>query len=247
MRKSGPAIFLVFLAGALVPVLAREYQVNLLTEVIIFALFAVSFNLLLGYGGLLSFGHAMFFGFGAFIAAISIVHMKGISLAGCLLIVVASSIVVGFAVGSLLLRLKGSYWSLLTMAFNALFYAIATKWQAVTGGDDGLSIARPAISLGFKTIKVNGVTSFYYLALVVIGAVIVFCWYFTHTAMGQTVILMRENEERMKFLGFNTALGRLILLGFSAGLAGLAGGFYALHFQFVSVSAVSLEMGTISF
>ena len=243
-RRGLAPIVLVFLVGALLPLILRKYQLNMLTEIIIFALYGVSYNILLGYAGLLSFGHAMFFGVGAFAAAIAIIHLQGLSLWGCLFIAVASATVVGVIVGSLLIRLKGTYFALLTLAFNSLFYAVATKWQSITGGDDGLSISRPALTLGFATIKLNSLTAFYYLTLVVIGIVILFCWYFTGTAMGRTVVLMRENEERMKFLGYDTALSRLILFTFTGAVAGLAGAFYTLHFRFVSVSAISLDMAT---
>jgi branched-chain amino acid transport system permease protein len=243
MNKNGLTAVVLLLAGCLVPFVVKEYHLNLLTEVVIFALFAVSFNLLLGYGGLLSFGHGMFFGFGAFLTGIVLVHLKGLSLLPCLLIAVLGTGIIGLAVGSLLLRLKGGYFAMLTLAFNALFYAIATKWSSVTGGDDGLNISRPLINLGVTAFKVNSVTAFYYVTLIVIGLVIVFCWYFTQTAMGKTVVLMRENEDRMRYLGYNAAVARLILLAFSGTLAGLAGAFYALHFQFVSVSAIGLQMG----
>jgi branched-chain amino acid transport system permease protein len=242
-RNEALTALALIIIGCILPLVLREYHLNLLTEVFIFALFAVSFNLLLGYGGLLSFGHGMFFGIGAFVAAIAITHLKGISLLTCLLLTVTGTTLIGLAVGMLLLRLKGGYFAMLTLAFNALFYAIATKWTSVTGGDDGLNITRPAIDLLFTQFKVGRVTSFYYVTLLVIGAVIIFCWFFTQTAMGQTVVLMRENEERMRFIGFNTAVGRLILLTFSGALAGLAGGFFALHFQFVSVSAIGMQMG----
>jgi branched-chain amino acid transport system permease protein len=243
-RKSSFSVMLIFLVGALLPLVLRRYQLNMLTEIIIFALYAVSYNILLGYAGLLSFGHAMFFGLGAFITAISILHISHLSLWSCLLIAVGTTTLVGVAIGSLLLRLKGAYFALLTLAFNSLFYAVATKWHSVTGGDDGLSIKRPVVNLGFALLKINTVTAFYDLTFIIIGLVIVFCWYFTHTAMGQTVILMRENEDRMKFLGYDTSLSRLILFTFTGAIAGLAGAFYTLHFQFVSVSAISLDMAT---
>ncbi len=243
-RKSYFFVLLIFAVGALLPLVLRRYQLNMLTEIIIFALYAVSYNILLGYAGLLSFGHAMFFGLGAFTTAISIIHIGHLSLWGCLLIAIGATTLVGFAVGSLLLRHKGAYFALLTLAFNSLFYAVATKWHSVTGGDDGLSIKRPVANLGFTLFKINTVTPFYYLTFIIIGLVIVFCWYFTHTAMGQTVVLMRENEDRMKFLGYDTSLSRLILFTFTGAMAGLAGAFYTLHFQFVSVSAISLDMAT---
>ena len=235
---------ILFILGAFMPALLKQYHLNMLNEIIIFSLYAVSYNLLLGYAGLLSFGHAAFFGTGAFLTAVSIIHIPGLSLWSAILISLLGTIIAGVVLGSLLLRHKGSYFALLTLAFNAIFYAIATKWHSVTGGDDGLSITRPDLALGFADISLAKLTPFYYLTLIVIGAAIVFCWYFTKTAMGQTVLLMRENEDRMKFLGYNTNISRLILFTFTGAVAGLAGIFYTLHFQFVSLSAVSIDMTT---
>jgi branched-chain amino acid transport system permease protein len=237
-------IVALFLVGAFMPVILKKYNLNMLTEIIIFALYAVSYNLLLGYAGLLSFGHAMFFGLGAFVAAVAVIHIPGISLWNVILIGIAATVLAGFIIGGLLLRHKGSYFALLTMAFNALFYAVATKWHSVTGGDDGLSITRPNLNLGFTSIDLSSLTNFYYLTLILIGAAIVFCWYFTNTAMGKTVLLMRENDDRMKFLGYNTNISRLILFTFTGAVAGFAGVFYTLHFQFVSISAISIDMTT---
>ncbi len=246
LQKQTPylSIAAVFVLGALAPLVLRQYHVNMLTEIIIFALYAVSYNLLLGYAGLLSFGHAMFFGTGAFTAAVALLHIPGLSLWGAIGIAVVVTTVIGFVIGGLLLRHKGSYFALLTLAFNSLFYAVATKWHSVTGGDDGLSITRPALHLGVATVKMAAISNFYYFTLVIVGAAMAFCWYFTRTAMGQTVLLMRENEERMKFLGYNTNISRLILFTFTGAVAGLAGAFYTLHFQFVSLSAVSIDMTT---
>jgi branched-chain amino acid transport system permease protein len=134
------AIVALFVAAGFMPLLLPQYNLNMLTEIIIFALFAVSYNLLLGYAGLLSFGHAMFFGIGAYMTAIAIIHIPGLSMWNAVLIAIGATIIVGAVIGSLLLRTKGAYFALLTLAFNALFYAIVTKWSSVTGGDDGLGI-----------------------------------------------------------------------------------------------------------
>ena len=173
----------------------------------------------------------MFFGMGAFTVAVALIHIPGLSLWSAITLAVIMTTAVGFIAGGLLLRHKGSYFALLTLAFNALFYAVATKWHTITGGDDGLSVTRPDLALGFTTISMAGIESFYYFTLVIVGATILFCWYFTKTAMGQTVLMMRENEERMKFLGYNTNISRLILFTFTGAVAGLAGAFYTLHFQ----------------
>jgi len=245
-QKNAPFFFIaaLFALGAAMPLVLKQYHLNMLTEIIVFALYAVSYNLLLGYAGLLSFGHAMFFGMGAFTGAVSLIHIPGLSMWSAIGLALAMTTVVGFVAGGLLLRHKGSYFALLTLAFNSLFYAVATKWHTVTGGDDGLSVTRPDLALGFPTVSLAGIESFYWFTLVIIGAAIVFCWYFTQTAMGQTVLMMRENEERMKFLGYNTNISRLILFTFTGAVAGLAGAFYTLHFQFCSQSAISVDMTT---
>jgi branched-chain amino acid transport system permease protein len=245
-QKNAPYLLIavLFALGAVMPLVLKQYHLNMLTEIIVFALYAVSYNLLLGYAGLLSFGHAMFFGMGAFTVAVSLIHIPGLSMWGAIGLAIAMTTAVGFVAGGLLLRHKGSYFALLTLAFNSLFYAVATKWHTVTGGDDGLSVTRPDLALGFTTVSMAGIESFYWFTLVIVGAAILFCWYFTQTAMGQTVLMMRENEERMKFLGYNTNVSRLILFTFTGAVAGLAGAFYTLHFQFCSQSAISVDMTT---
>ncbi|MCG6533974.1 MAG: branched-chain amino acid ABC transporter permease [Syntrophales bacterium LBB04] len=246
LQKNAPylSISALFAIGAMAPFVIKQYHLNMLTEIILFSLYAVSFNLLLGYAGLLSFGHAMFFGTGAFTVAVALIHIPGLSMWNAILLAILVTTAVGFLTGGFLLRHKGAYFALLTLAFNSIFYAVATKWHTITGGDDGLSITRPGLNLGFTTIRMASLTNFYYFTLVVIGAAMVFCWYFTQTAMGQTVLLTRENEERMKFLGYNTNISRLILFTFTGAVAGLAGAFYTLHFQFVSISAISVDMTT---
>ena len=233
-----------FMLVASLPFFFGRYQISLLTEVIIFALFGVTYNLLLGYGGLLSFGHAMFFGIGAYTTGILLTSMTATPFLAVLVCALLITALAGFLVGSLLLKVKGTPFALLTLAFNSLFFAIAFKWYAVTGGDDGLSIQRPNIDLGFWILDTSDVGIFFYITLIVLSASILACWYFTRTAMGQTVLLMRENENRMQFIGYNTAVSRLILFTFTAGFAGLAGAFYTLHFRFVSVDAISVGMTT---
>jgi branched-chain amino acid transport system permease protein len=243
-RRLWLLVFAALLVLGGMPYLLPGYQLRLFTEVIIFSLFAVSFNLLLGYAGLISFGHAMFFGTGAFCVANLLNHVSGMPLLAAVALATGMTTVVGFLVGCLLLRVKGTPFALLTLALNALFYAIAMKWSSLTGGDDGLIIDPPNLDLGFAIIDPNKGPDFYYLTLVVLGLVILSCWYFTHTAMGRTVLLMRENEDRLRFLGYNTLLARLILFTLTAGLAGLAGSFYTLFFAFVSIDALSMEMTT---
>jgi branched-chain amino acid transport system permease protein len=226
------------------PRIVGDYQLRLLTEAVVFSLYAVSFNMLLGYAGLLSFGHAMFFGVGAFATAVALEHIAGLPLLAAVGIATGFTALVGLCVGMLLLRVKGTPFALLTLAFNALFYAIGVKWSSVTGGDDGLIVDLPDIHLGFCSLNLFDGPTVYWVTLIILGAVIGFCWYFTKTAMGQSVLLIRENEERMRFLGYNTHVSRLILFVFSGALAGLAGSFYAVMNSFVSLDAIAIEMST---
>jgi len=235
---------LLIVAFVIVPLFAQNYHIFMITEMVIFALFGISYNLLLGYAGLLSFGHAMFFGTGAYATAVVIQYFPNIPFFGALLFAILVSGVLGIIIGALLLRHTGTPFALLTLAFQALIFAIATKWYSMTGGDDGLNVNRPDINFGFGTLDMSDLTVFYLVTIFILSAVIFFCWYFTRTAMGKTVLLMRENEERMKFLGYNTAITRLILFTFTGILAGFAGAFYALFFQFTSITAISPDMTT---
>ncbi len=248
MKKDSKSIrigtFLILLALCSFPFLARPHQISLLTEMIIFSLYAVSYNLLLGFGGLLSFGHGMFLGLGAFTTGAMLQRIPGLPFFGYVFLGTLMATLIGLGVGCLLLRHKGAYYALLTLAFNALFYAIAIKWHAVTGGDDGLPVKRPNLHLGFVQLPMSDVIVFYYVTLVVIGCAVLFCWYFTKTAMGKTVLLLRENEERMQFIGYNPAVSRMILFTLTAFFAGLAGSFYALFFKFVGVDAIGIDMTT---
>jgi branched-chain amino acid transport system permease protein len=236
--------FVILLVLFSFPFLARPHQISLLTEIIIFSLYAVSYNLLLGFGGLLSFGHGMFLGVGAFTTGAMLQRIPGLPFFGYVFLGTLMATLIGLGVGCLLLRHKGAYYALLTLAFNALFYAIAIKWHAVTGGDDGLPVKRPNLHLGFVQLPMSDVTVFYYVTLVVIGCAVLFCWYFTKTAMGKTVLLLRENEERMQFIGYNPGVSRMILFSLTAFFAGLAGSFYALFFKFVGVDAIGIDMTT---
>lgn len=229
---------------AVLPSLLPPYQLRLVTEAVIFSLYAVSYNLLLGYAGLLSFGHAMFFGVGAFSVAVAINHIPGLPCLAAVGLATLGSIVVGLVVGLLLLKVKGTPYALLTLAFNALFFAIGVKWHTVTGGDDGLSVSQPIINLGLGVLDPGRPKDFYYLTLIILGGALILCWRFTRTAMGHSVLLLRENEERMRFLGYNTNVTRLILFVFTGALAGLAGSFYTLLNAFVSLDAVSIDMTT---
>lgn len=224
------------------PILFGPAQVNMVTEIIIFSLYALSYNLLLGYGGLLSFGHSMFFGFGSYATGAFLLRFPNLPFFVLLLIATMSTTIISLAIGSFLIRQKGAPFALTTLAFSGLFYTTAIKWTRITGGDDGLVIMRPNINLGFLNLDMSNINTFYYVTLVILGSSIILCWRFTKTAMGQTTLLIRENEERMEFIGYNTAVARLILITVSGTFAGLSGFFYMLFFGTVAYNVVSVDM-----
>jgi branched-chain amino acid transport system permease protein len=151
-------------------------------------------------------------------------------------------LLVGFTLGMLLLRQTGASFALLTMAIGGMFATIALKWSDVTGGDDGICIFRPDINLYLFQLNTTSVTVFYYVSVFFIGIATFCCWYFTRTSMGQTVLLIRENETRMQFLGYNAAISRLILFTVAASFAGLAGSLYMLFIGTVAYDVISIPM-----
>lgn len=230
----------------LAPFIIGEVYLNLLIEIIIYSLYALSFNILLGYGGLLSFGHSVFLGVGAYVTGIILLRAPDFPFLAVILISGLGTLVLGLGLGSLLLKQTGPAFALLTLAFNGIFATIAIKWKSVTGGDDGICIFRPTINLGAILLDTTDVTVFYYLCLVLIGGLTFLLWRFTKTAMGHTVLLLRENEGRMPFLGYNPALARLILFTLSATVAGIAGSFYMLFFGTVAYNIIGVEMTAIA-
>ena len=236
---------LLAVAGAvfflLSPVFFGPSQLMMLNEIMIFALYAMSYNLLLGYGGLLSFGHSVFLGFGAYITGVLLVHYPEFPFLALICISTLGTLLVGLTLGMFLLRQTGASFALLTMAIGGMFSTIALKWSDVTGGDDGICIFRPDINLYLCQLDTTNVTTFYYISLVIIGIATFCCWYFTRTSMGQTVLLIRENETRMQFLGYNAAISRLILFTVAAAFAGLAGSLYMLFIGTVAYDIISIQ------
>jgi branched-chain amino acid transport system permease protein len=139
---NGLLLFGLFLLLAVMPKLVSEFRLNLVIAMLIYSLVAIGFNMLFGQGGLLSFGHAAYFGIGAYTAILVYKHW-GFSLLSGILAGGVCGASLGVLFGVFLARLRGLPFALLSMAFNALIYAAAEKWRALTGGEDGLAVRRP--------------------------------------------------------------------------------------------------------
>lgn len=199
------------------------------TQVVVLALAATALNFLLGFTGVLSFGHAAFFGLGSYGAGLTIKYLLPDTLAG-VGVGVAVGTLAAAVIGALIVRLRGIYFAMVTIAFGQVFYFIAYRWNTVTGGDDGLSgWHRFPVDLGFAKIDIlNSQIAFYYFVLFWFAVSTAIMAMLLHSPFGRTLLAIRENETRARFLGipvdFHIWLSWLI----SCAFASLAGTLYAL-------------------
>jgi len=214
-------IGLVCLAAALLaPHAVSDFWVFVFIEMLVFGLYAVSFNLLLGYGGMLAFGHAVFFGIGAYTVAILMKKAGWDALPATLLSPPAAAIA-GAVVGYFCIRLSGIYLGMLTFAFQMLVYTVVLKSYDFTGGDDGLN--------GLKISGLAGTPrGFYYVTLVVVAVALFVLWQLVRSPFGLALRAQRGNARRSLALGINVALHRWLTFVIAAFFAGLAGSLFAL-------------------
>ena len=208
------------------------------TEIALFALVGLGFNLLLGYTGLLSFGHGLFFGLAAYAAALSQRYWFPDSLVWPVLFAVAASALLGFVVGFFALRRRGVYFSLLTLAFTALAFFIAFRWTEFTGGESGLrGIARPM----FGAIDLNDQRVFYALTATVVFAAAWVLLRVVRSPFGSVLVAIRENEQRARFAGYPVLSYKLIAFVISATVVGTAGSLFAFLKSIVSADTIHVS------
>ncbi|MGH3501035.1 MAG: branched-chain amino acid ABC transporter permease [Nocardioidaceae bacterium] len=221
---------------------------GLAISILIFALWAASLNLLLGYGGLLSFGHALPFGYGGYAAGLVLLHFSQ-SLWLALLTSVVVAGVLAILVGYVSLLRSGIYFAMLTLAFAQLGYFIAFQARSITGGDNGLTIATgPVLGLLGGSVPMNAIRNpngFYLLTAAIVLAVFSFLVLYTDSPLGRVLAAIRENEERASGCGYNTRAVKLITFAVSSMAAGLAGGLYAMSNLFVGLQPYWLLSGTV--
>src|SRR5574342_302525 len=212
---------------------------GLATQVLVYGLFALGFNLLYGYTGLLSFGHAAYFGLGAYGAGITLAKLGWHSVWVALLIGIAVAGVGGLVVGFLSLRRRGIYFAMLTLAFAQLFYFIAFHLSDLTGGDDGLR-GIPKLSLGLLgwQVPLGNPLNFHYFALCWVGLAVLVLRRVLDSPFGTVIAAIRENSDRAQACGYDIVRIKLVAFVFSALLTGLAGALDALRITVVPVEAL---------
>jgi branched-chain amino acid transport system permease protein len=199
------------------------------TRVVVMALAAMSLNFLLGFTGVLSFGHAAYFGLGVYGVGLTIKYLVPSTLAG-MAVGVAVGTLAAMLLGALIVRLRGIYFAMVTIAFGQVFYFIVYRWNAVTGGDDGLSgWRRLPVDLGFARIDILGSdNTLYYWCLFWFAVAALIMAALLRSPFGRTLVAIRENERRARFLGI--PIDRHIWLSWviSCLFVSLAGTLYAL-------------------
>ena len=171
------------------------------TRVVVLALAAMSLNFLLGFTGVLSFGHAAYFGLGAYGVGMTIKYLIPNTLVGMAVGVAVGTVAAGI-IGALIVRLRGIYFAMVTIAFGQVFYFIALRWNSATGGDDGLSgWRRMPINLGFATVDLSSDKAFYYMVLICFAIAVGLMAVLLRSPFGRTLLAIRENERRARFLG----------------------------------------------
>jgi branched-chain amino acid transport system permease protein len=211
----------------------------LATQLLVYGLFALGFNLLYGYTGLLSFGHAAYFGLGAYGAGITLAKLGWHSVWGALLVGVAAAGVGGALVGFFSLRRRGIYFAMLTLAFAQLFYFIAFHMADLTGGDDGLrGIPQLSVGLFGWQVSLRNPLSFYYFALFWVALAVGALRRVLDSPFGAVIAAIRENNDRAQACGYDVVRIELVAFVFSALLTGLAGALDALRITVVPVEAL---------
>ena len=210
-------------------------------EVTIWALYALGYNLMLGYTGLPSFGHGAFFGAGAY--AFGLLQQRVLAnlwfdLAGAVLVTALLAALVGACVA----HKRGIYFALLTIAFGQVFWFVSIKWHTVTGGEDGLlGIRRPAAALGPLAFNLADNRALFYFCFAVLAVVLVALWRLVHSPFGRVLSAIRQNEVRAAFIGYHVWFYKWLSFTLASAIAGLAGALFAMAQQSAYPNVMSLH------
>ena len=227
--------FFVF-APYILPLFTNPFWVSVTSEILIWSLFAASVNLLFGYIGLLSFGQALYFGFGMYGVAIGIAHL-GLGFWPAFALGIIVSVGMSVVAGALAVRLTWHYFAIITVVFSLIFYFLALSWKPLTGGDDGIGFSMPPmLKIGsFELTLINQTTQYYFILIVVAG-----CFYLKHrmlqSPLGKAMIAVRENDVRASLIGLDVYRLRLTAFVASGFFAGVAGALFAFFGRYASAS-----------
>ncbi len=220
----------------LIPVILNKFWVSVIAEIMIWSLFAASVNLLFGYIGLLSFGQALYFGFGMYGVAIGVATL-GLSFWPAFGLGIVASIAIALVSGIFAVRLTWHYFAIITVVFSLIFYFFAVSVKPLTGGDDGINFALPpTFSIGGVTGSFSDANFQYFFIL----ATVALCFFLMHrvirSPLGKAFVAIRDNDVRAALIGLNVYQLRLIAFVMAGFLAGVAGALFAFFGRYASAS-----------
>ena len=235
-------------ALAILPVAIPSFQVtDLALKIVLFGTLAASYDVVLGYTGIVSFGHAMYFGFGAYAVALALGRLGAPTYGHLVLGLAAGMLVsatVALAIGAFSLRIKAIFFAMITLAFAEFALILAVQWSAFTGGEDGLSPRLPGVlAVSFDGGRVLGVAVTgrlvtYYVTLAACLGLFLLLRRFVRSPLGRTLQGIRDNELRAEALGVPTFAARLVSTSFASVVASLLGGLYVLWVRYVNPESV---------
>ncbi len=234
-KKGNCIIFLLAVLFIFFPWFCSFFRItlHLAAEILIFSIFTLGFNILLGYTGAVSFGHAAFFGSAAYLVGFSQKYFIDSVLVSIVVGTLGAG-VLSLALGALIIRKHGIYFSLLTMAFGQVFYFLCYRFTYLTGGENGFGgIKPPSLQVeGWAPVNFENPLMYYYLVLVLFIGAMAVIWRVINSPFGKIIQGIKENEKRVTFLGHNTNHYRLSSFVLSSLFAGLAGSLYAILLRF---------------
>lgn len=226
----------MFVVPWLIPALANSFWVSVIAEILIWSLFASSVNLLYGYIGLLSFGQALYFGFGMYGVAIGIDQL-GLGFWAAFGLGVFAATAMAFVSGIFAVRLTWHYFAIITVVFSLIFYFLAVTQKWLTGGDDGINFSLPpTFAVGDAQLSFTNATFQYFFIL---GAVTICLWLMqcvTRSPLGKAFLAVRDNDVRASLIGLNVYGLRLTAFVMAGFLAGVAGALFAFFGRYASAS-----------
>ncbi len=221
---------------------AVQSTVSLATEIVVFSLLAIAYNLLMGYTGLVSFGHSAFFGIGGYAAGLAQLHL-GKGMVAPFLAGVLGATLAGAGIGFLLMRKRGVYFSLLTLAFTQMFFYIVYGATTVTGGENGLGgIERFPLVAGPLRLDLGDKRAYYYASAVLAAGAIYLLWRVVHSPFGRVLEAIRENEARASFVGYDVKRYKLTAFVVSCAFSGAAGALYTFLLNFAYPESLHVTM-----
>lgn len=233
IQRSALGFILVLVIFGALPLVVSSYQMSIANEILIFALLAMSIDVLAGYAGRTSLGHGALFGISTYVVIYWTSVYGGSAWVGCLLgVVVATLVAAIFA--AFAVRVSGVYFLLLTLALGMIVWGVCLRWTSITGGENGIrGVGRPDL--------IASPTAFYYATLAVVLLMTFLIWRFVRSPFGLTLRGIRDSESRMRSLGYGTSAHMFVAFTVTGFFAGVAGALYALFNNFVSPSTVQLS------